>query len=73
MIKKWGTFILIGIIIAIIYIACNNYTTIWDMILNIPKDVIVSYILGGLTMYVVIFRKNLHKKKHYYTEEDSES
>ena len=55
MIKRWGKFIFVGIVVGIIYIAFNNYNTLWDMVLNIPVEVIISYVLGGLTMYFVIF------------------
>ena len=63
MIKRWGKFLVLGVIVGAIYLIYNNYHTLWDMILNIPVDLIVSYLLGGLTMYWVIFGKLLHRKK----------
>ena len=63
MIKRWGKFLFLGVIVGIIYLIYNNYHTLWDMILNIPVDLVISYILGGLTMYLVIFGKLLHRKK----------
>lgn len=59
MIKRWGKFLFLGVIVGIIYLIYNNYHTLWDMIV----DLVISYILGGLTMYLVIFDKLLHRKK----------
>ena len=63
MIKRWGKFLVLGVIVGIIYLIYNNYHTLWDMILNIPVDLVISYVLGGLTMYLVIFGKLLPRKK----------
>ena len=75
MIKRWGSFILVGIVVGIIYIAFNNYNTLCDMVLNITVEVVISYALGGLTMYLVIFGRKFHRKKKKKTEtaEKSES
>lgn len=45
MIKRWGKFLFLGVIVGIIYLIYNNYHTLWDMILNIPVDLVISYIL----------------------------
>lgn len=73
MIKRWGKFIVLGIVVGIIYIAFNNYNTLWDMVLNIPIDLVISYILGGFTMYCVIFGKKLHRKKKKQPNQPKES
>ena len=73
MIKRWGKFIIVGIVVGIIYIAFNNYNTLWDMVLNIPVEMIISYILGGLTMYYVIFGIRFHRKKKKQSNQPKES
>ena len=73
MIKRWGKFIVVGVVVGIIYIAFNNYNTLWDMVLNIPVEVIISYVLGGLTMYYVIFGKKIHRKKKKQSNQPKES
>ena len=74
MIKKWGAFIFLGIVVGIIYITCNNYKTLWDMVLNVPVDLIISYVLGGFTMYFVIFGKKLQRKnKKNQNQQEPES
>jgi len=73
MIKRWGKFIVVGIVVGIIYIAFNNYNTLWDMVLDIPVDLIISYVLGGLTMYYVIFGIRFHRKKKKQSNQPKES
>lgn len=74
MIKRWGKFIIIGIVVGIIYIAFNNYNTLWDMVvLSIPIEMIVSYLLGGFTMYYAIFGKKFHRKKKKQSDHQKES
>ena len=73
MIKRWGKFIVVGIVVGIIYIAFNNYNALWDMVLNIPVDLIISYILGGLTMYFVIFGRKFRRKKKKQSNQPKES
>ncbi len=73
MIKRWGLFIILGSLVGIVYIAFNNYRTLWDMVVNIPYELAISYFLGGLTMYLVIFGKKLRKKKNKKVKEESGS
>ena len=53
MIKRWGKFLVLGVMVGAIYLIYNNSHTLWDMILNIPVDLVVSYLLIGL--YLVRF------------------
>lgn len=73
MIKRWGLFIILGSLVGIVYIAFNNYRTLWDMVVNIPYELAISYFLEGLTMYLVIFGKKLRKKKNKKVKEESGS
>lgn len=50
MIKKGICFILITVVVAVLIAIFSNIAAIGDTIMSVPKDRIIAYLLGALSM-----------------------
>lgn len=63
MIKKVGLFISISILLFAFFLIASNFEAILEVVNSFPKDRIICYLLGAITMFLAQVLTSNRKKK----------
>ena len=61
MMKKWGKFILLTIVLIAVILVVTNFSAIYGAILRFPIDWVIAYLVGAATMYLAFANKKSKK------------